>query len=53
MRNVIHTAEAGTTVGNYLGLVDSVTADVCHRCWERIPETIAEDDDFGLLELEE
>jgi hypothetical protein len=52
-RDVTHIAEAGTTVGNYLGLIDSVTSDVCHRCWERIPETIAEDDDFGLLELEE
>jgi hypothetical protein len=52
-RDVTHTAEAGTTVGDYLGLVDSFTADVCTRCWERIPETIAESDNFGLLELEE
>ncbi|WP_152024082.1 hypothetical protein [Natronomonas moolapensis] len=51
-RNVAHTAEAGTTVGNYLGLVGSSSADVCDRCWNRVPEKITQDSDFGLLEFE-
>jgi hypothetical protein len=51
-RNVAHTAEAGTTVGDYLGLAGSFTADVCTRCWNRIPEEVTQNDDFGLLEFE-
>jgi hypothetical protein len=51
-RNVAHTAEAGTTVGDYLGLAGSSTADVCTRCWSRIPEEVTQSDDFGLLEFE-
>jgi hypothetical protein len=51
-RNVAHTVEAGTTVGNYLGLADSFTTDVCTRCWNRIPEEVTQNDDFGLLEFE-
>lgn len=51
-RNVTHTAEAGTTVGDYLGLAGSCTAGVCTRCWNRIPEEVTQNDDFGLLEFE-
>jgi len=52
-RNVTHTPEAGTPVGDYLGLVGSYTANVCNPCWNRIPEKTTQNDDFGLLEFEE
>ena len=51
-RDVIHTAEAGTPAGDYLGLRRTSTADVCNRCWSRLPETISLDDNFDLLEFD-
>ena len=49
---VVHTAESGTQVGEYLGVIDPYSVDVCTRCWNRIPEKITQNDDFGLLEFE-
>lgn len=50
-KDVTRTVEAGTPVGNYLGLVGSSTTEMCNRCWGSVPET--QDADFGLLEFED